>query len=83
MKPKYIKDAIMWNGRVGAWLRVSDLNYVNNGKECYWTTPLSWPVWRIHQAYPYEDWMEEYIGTNKNLTEDKRFKKEEIPTFNE
>ena len=76
-KPKYIKDAIIWNGRVGAWLRASDLTYVHKksdiSEERYWTTALSWPVWRIHQAYPYEDWMEEYLGTDKKLTEDERF----------
>ena len=77
MKPKYIKDAIIWNRRAaknGAWVRVSDINYIES--EDVFTPALPYGLGRyiIRQAYPYEDWMEEYIGTNKNLTDDERFK---------
>lgn len=30
-KPKYIKDAIIWNGYDSAWVRISDLNYIQEG----------------------------------------------------
>ena len=77
MKPKYIKDAIIWNRRAaknGAWVRVSDINYIES--EDVFTPALNYGLARviIRQAYPYEDWMEEYIGTNKKLTDDERFK---------
>lgn len=77
MKPKYIKDAIIWNRYAtenGAWVRVSDINYIES--EDVFTPALNYGSCRhiIRQAYPYEDWMEEYIGTNKKLTDDERFK---------
>ena len=77
MKPKYIKDAIIWNRHAaenGAWVRVSDINYIES--EDVFTPAIHYGLGRfiIRQAYPYEDWMEEYIGTNKKLTDDERFK---------
>lgn len=77
MKPKYIKDAIIWSRHAaenGAWVRVSDINYIES-EDVF--TPGLHPLsarYIIRQAYPYEDWMEEYIGTNKNLPGDERFK---------
>lgn len=72
-KPKYIKDAIMWNGYDSAWVRISDLNYIQEGD---YYTPAIHPrgTYTIKEAYPYKEWMEEYIGTNKNLLEDERFR---------
>lgn len=69
---KYIKDAIYWNSQVGAWLRISDLNYIWNKTESYWTPacPAGRALVSIRDAFPYEDWMEEYIGTNKNLPDE-------------
>ena len=76
MRPKYIKDAIMWDGQLECWLRISDLNLISHyGKEYY--TPASRAgraIYLINTAFPYEDWMEEYIGTDKNLEADERFK---------
>ena len=75
-RPNYIKNAIAWNGRIGengAWVRISDMNYIVDGKKGYWTLPFSWPVWAFHHVYPYEDWMEEYVGTCKILFDDERF----------
>ena len=77
MKPKYIKDAIIWDRRAaknGAWVRASDINYIES--EDVFTPALNYGLCRyiIRQAYPYEDWMEEYIGTNKDLPHDERFK---------
>lgn len=77
MKPKYIKDAIIWNRHAaenGAWVRISDINYIEN--EDVFTPALHCGLGRciIRQAYPYEDWMEEYIGTNNRLIDDERFK---------
>ena len=70
-KPKYIKDAIMWNGYDNAWVRTSDLNYIQEGG--YYTHAIRPSI--VREAYPYQEWMEEYIGTNKNLLEDERFRK--------
>ena len=76
MRPKYIKDAIMWDGIFECWLRISDLNLVNHqGNERYTPACRSGRTTLLIQtAFPYEDWMEEYIGTDKNLMEDERFK---------
>lgn len=77
MKPKYIKDAIRWSRPSaiidGWWLRCSDMNYIEDGD---FYVPAISPIRGIikcHNVYPYEDWMEEYIGTSKNLLEDERF----------
>ena len=76
-KLKYIADAIFWMGEYdgsGHWIRIRDLNYLED-RERY--TPAArggTALLLIPQAFPYEDWMEEYIGTDKNLMEDKRFK---------
>ena len=74
MKQKYIKDAIIWNGRAatnGAWVRISDINYIEGDekKGGYYTPacPSGHGKFVINNAYPYEDWMEEFIGTNKDL----------------
>lgn len=72
---KYIKDAVYWNGIVKAWLRISDLNLVVNGIEEPYYTPAnqaSRAIFVIHDAFPYEEWMDEYIGTDKNLKADER-----------
>lgn len=73
-KPKYIKDAIMWNGYDCVWVRTSDLNYIQEGD---YYTPAIHPhgTYIIKQAYPYQEWMEEYIGTNNNLLEDERLRR--------
>ena len=74
-KPKYIKEAIVWNcyvGKNGAWVRISDLNYVEE-EDKYYPTFTGTTKMIISEAYPYKDWMEEYIGTDKPLTKDKRF----------
>ena len=61
-------------GKNGAWVRMSDVNYIES--EDVFTPSLQYGLGRfvIRQAYPYEEWMEEYIGTNKNLPDDERFK---------
>lgn len=79
MKPKYIKDAIIWTrpipGVNGWWVRCSDINYIEDGDFYTPAIPHGRHILvKIHQAFPYEDWMEEYIGTDKNLLEDERFK---------
>ena len=73
---KYIKDAVYWNGIVGAWFRICDLNLVTEKKRTYYTPAhqASTAIFMIHDAFPYEEWMDEYIGTNKNLKIDKRLK---------
>ena len=80
-RPKYIKSAIYWNryaGKNGAWLRISDLNLITESDDEYYMFAASArPKFIIREAYPYDDWMEEYIGTDKNLKEDSRFNKEE------
>ena len=76
MRPKYIKDAIIWDGQLESWLRISDLNLITHHEKEYYT-PASRAgrvVYLINTAFPYEDWMEEYIGTDKNLEADERFK---------
>ena len=76
VKPKYIADALIWDRHLNSWLRIRDLNLINwRGEECY--TPAARggrAVYLIKQAYPYEDWMEEYIGTDRPVMEDERFK---------
>ena len=74
-KPKYIKDAIVWNGRIGkrgAWVRAGDMNLIVTSEREYWSPAFSWPHWILTEVYPYQDWMEEYIGTEKNLKKDER-----------
>lgn len=70
---KYIKNAIYWNGKVHAWLRISDLNLVTRKDEIFYTPAhmASSAVLVINKdcAFPYEEWMNEYIGTDKNLKE--------------
>lgn len=87
MKPRYIKDAIYWNryaAENGAWLRISEVNYIEprlvkrpwgTFEDGGYYTP-SRPghgLLMIREVYPYEDWMYDYIGTNKNLREDEKF----------
>lgn len=101
MKPRYIKDAIYWNGYAaenGAWLRISDVNYIEPRyvqKSCgtvkytvkdggYYTPSCPGPgLLMIREVYPYEDWMYDYIGTNKNLREDERFTFENLIPVND
>ena len=78
MKPKYISDALIWDFQLNSWLRIKDLNLIKwHGKEYY--TPASRggrAVYLIAILYPYEDWMEEYIGTDKDIRKDERLKNE-------
>ena len=74
-KPKFIKDAIVWNrwvGENGAWLRASNLNLVRTDNDEYY---ISWQNPRVlmRTVYPYEDWMEEYIGTAEDFRKDERY----------
>lgn len=84
MKPKYIKDAIMWNrniGTDGSWVRCSDMNLVKDKDDEYYTHPFTGRCKFIaREVYSYENWMEEYIGTSNDLRKDERFKKE-TPTL--
>ena len=77
-KPKYIKNAIMWNrsaGEHGAWLRISDMNLIKEGDdEYYMYAPSGRPRFIGRIVYPYKKWMEKYIGTDDELMKDKRFK---------
>ena len=61
MKPRYIKDAIIWNRHAaegGAWVRCSDINYIP-ADDVYTPACSSFNGRHIiHNAYPYEDWME-------------------------
>lgn len=78
-KPKYIKDAIIWSRPCasvdGWWLRISDMNYIEDGDYYTPACPSGRVIVKFHNVYPYEEWMEEYIGTNKSLLEDERFDK--------
>ena len=80
-RPKYIKSAIFWNrwaGENGAWLRISDLNLVTEKDDEYYMFAASArPIFIVREAYPYEDWMEEYIGKRDDLRKDSRFKNED------
>jgi hypothetical protein len=77
-KPKYIKDAIMWNmwaGKHGAWMRISDMNLiVEDNDEYYMYAASGNPKFTAKTVFPYEDWMEEYIGTDKNIRHNGKFK---------
>lgn len=77
MTEKYIKDAICWFGLLNSWIRVSDINLIRDKDGDYYSNPS---VVHIHTVYPYEDWMYEYIGTNKDFREDERFKTENVLT---
>ncbi len=74
---KYIADAIIWDGHMRSWLRIRDLNLIEfQGEKRY--TPAARggrALYLLKEVYPYEDWMEEYIGTDKNLKSDERLKK--------
>ena len=74
---KYIKNAVYWNGIVKAWLRISDLNLVEKENNTYYTPAhqASRAIFVIHDAFPYKKWMDEYIGTDKNLKADERLNK--------
>lgn len=60
-KKKYIKDAIVWcNGR---WLRGQDFVLCDDG---IYRTPYA--INTIYRdVFPYEDWMEEYLGSDKDF----------------
>lgn len=74
MTTRYIKDAIAWGGRPLGWVRLSDLNYSDSYKG--WLSPPFGRVRNVyHDVYPYEAWMEPYIGTDRNLKKDKKFKR--------
>ena len=78
IKPKYISYALIWDFHLNCWLRIKDLNLIKwHGKEYY--TPASRggrAVYLIAMRDPYEDWMEEYIGTDKDIRKDERLKNE-------
>lgn len=67
--PKYIPDALAWYAPIG-WLRCKDLNFIE-AENCY--MPPSYPVVKYKDVIPYENWMEEYIGTKKDIYVDDRF----------
>ena len=76
---KYISDALIWDGGMRAWLRIRDLNLIERSGEKFYT-PASRggrSLYLIKEAYPYEDWMEEYIGTDKDIHKDERLKEYE------
>lgn len=77
MTEKYIKDAICWIHQLQSWIRVSDINLIRDKNGDYYSN-LS--MVHMHTVYPYEDWMEEYIGTNRDFREDERFKTENVLT---
>ena len=77
-KPKYIKDAIIWNrhiGQHGAWVRIRDINLIDDNRDGPHYEPAysGIPRFIIREAYPYQDWMEKYIGTSEDLRADKQF----------
>lgn len=76
-RPKYIKNAIFWNryaGENGAWLRAGDLNLITEAEDEYYTfASCGRDKFLIRSAYPYEDWMEKYIGTREDLRKDENF----------
>ena len=78
MKPKYISDALIWDAHLRSWLRIRDLNLIKWYGEEYYTPAARGgrAVYTIKEAYPYEDWMEEYIGTDKDIRKDERLKNE-------
>ncbi len=85
-KPKYIQNAIVWrrnpysrgNEEKGWWLRCSEMNLVDmNGEHVYISALCGSTIVYYHNVYPYEDWMEEYVGTDKDLPNDERLKKDE------
>lgn len=77
-RPKYIENAIFWNSHVGengAWVRMRDLNLIEDKHEVHYEPAYSGiPRFIIRNAYPYEEWMEKYVGTNDNLKNDKNFR---------
>ena len=77
MSEKYIKDAICWFVQLNSWLRVSDVNLIRDKDGDYYSNAS---MVHMHTLYPYEDWMEEYIGTSKDFREDERFKTENVLT---
>ena len=82
MKPKYLSDALIFDGHLRSWLRIRDLNLITDHGEEYYTPAARGgrAIYLINIAYPYEDWMEEYIGTEKDIRQDKRLKKEDNET---
>jgi hypothetical protein len=77
-KPKYIENAIIWNryaGENGAWLRIRDLNLIQDKFYGLHYEPAysGTPRFIIREAYPYQEWMEKYIGTNEDLRLDEQF----------
>lgn len=77
MTEKFIKDAICWIHQLQSWIRVSDVNLIRDKDGDYYSNPS---MVHMHTLYPYEDWMEEYIGTSKDFREDERFKTENVLT---
>lgn len=77
-RPKYIENAIIWNrhiGENGAWVRMRDLNLIEDKYGVHYEPAYSGtPRFIIQNAYPYEEWMEKYVGTSDNLKKDKNFR---------
>ena len=77
MTEKYIKDAICWFQQLNSWIRVSDVNLIRDKNGDYYSNPS---MVHMHTVYPYEGWMENYIGNSKDLREDEKFKTENVLT---
>ena len=75
MTEKYIKSAICWVQKLNSWIRVSDINLIKDKDGDYYSNPT---MVHMHTIYPYEDWMEEYIGTDRDIREDERMKLENV-----
>lgn len=76
-RPKYIGDAIFWNrwmGDNGSWVRARDLNFIDDNYGPHYESAFSGcPRFIVRMAYPYEEWMEKYIGTSEDLRKDENF----------
>jgi hypothetical protein len=52
-----------------------DLNLIEDKHEAHYEPAYSGtPRFIIRNAYPYEEWMEKYVGTNDNLMKDENFR---------
>ena len=76
-RPKYIENAVFWNrwmGDKGSWVRARDLNFIDDNYGPHYEPAFSGcPRFIVRRAYPYEEWMEKYIGTSEDLLKDENF----------